>query len=331
MSSFGERLRREREARGIDLDQVATATKVGRHHLEAIEREDFSELPEAVFARGFVQAYAQFVGLDPERTVAAFLEARREQVGTPEVSDTAIAEEISRVLDRRSGSASSGRPAWLPAVGVTLAIVALLVAGWLLLRDSQPAGERSMLDPRTPPPAQVEPPTQPAAQRDPLTIPPAVTTPEPTSVEVARAEPTAIEPEPIEVAPPEPAAVEPPAQVELPAIDTEPDLATIEIQQQGVGTGIRDRTLVGESDRFDEGTAVIYWTRVIGGASGDVIHHVWIHEGREMTRIELTLGGSHWRTHSRKTLWPGSAGSWTVEARDADGRVISSRSFDCRP
>ena len=42
--------------------------------------------------------------------------------------------------------------------------------------------------------------------------------------------------------------------------------------------------------------------------------------------IELELGGSHWRTHSRKTLW--HTGHWSVEVQDAAGRVLARSEFD---
>jgi len=101
------------------------------------------------------------------------------------------------------------------------------------------------------------------------------------------------------------------------------------IPDHGVGTGVKNRLLVGESDRFVEGTHVWFWTRVLDGTAGEKIEHVWFQDGVETARIPLKLGGSPWRTHSAKTLWPGSAGAWVVEARDADGRVLARREFTC--
>ena len=40
--TFGPRLRRERERRGITLDTIATVTKVGTDLWEGLERNDFS-------------------------------------------------------------------------------------------------------------------------------------------------------------------------------------------------------------------------------------------------------------------------------------------------
>jgi len=81
MPSFGKELRRERELRGIGLREVAEATKVNIRYLEAMERDDFEHLPGGVFNRGFVRAYAQFIGIDPDAMVNAYLMEEQAQTG----------------------------------------------------------------------------------------------------------------------------------------------------------------------------------------------------------------------------------------------------------
>jgi len=41
--------------------------------LEALERSDLSRLPGGIFTRAFIRAYAQEVGLDPDRTIQDFI------------------------------------------------------------------------------------------------------------------------------------------------------------------------------------------------------------------------------------------------------------------
>jgi cytoskeleton protein RodZ len=76
MSSFGERLRRERELRGIKLPEIAEATKISVRFLEALETDRFDLLPGGIFRRSFVKAYADHLGLDADRTVSEFLAAQ---------------------------------------------------------------------------------------------------------------------------------------------------------------------------------------------------------------------------------------------------------------
>jgi flagellar biosynthesis protein FlhG len=79
----GARLRRRRLERGIDLDQIARATKVNPTYLRFIEEENREGLPAAVYVRGFVSAYARCLGLDGPGVAADYVErfeaARRSQ------------------------------------------------------------------------------------------------------------------------------------------------------------------------------------------------------------------------------------------------------------
>jgi cytoskeleton protein RodZ len=89
---FGEKLQREREMRGITLDEIAKATKIGTRSLRALEQEDFNKLPGGIFNKGFVRAYARFLGIDEEQAVADYLAAIEE----PE-SSTAEGEQIKKI------------------------------------------------------------------------------------------------------------------------------------------------------------------------------------------------------------------------------------------
>lgn len=75
MASFGENLRRERELRGVDLHEVAEATKISFRFLQAIEQDRVDVLPGGLFPRAFVRQYARHLGLDAERLVAEFVYA----------------------------------------------------------------------------------------------------------------------------------------------------------------------------------------------------------------------------------------------------------------
>ena len=78
MGAFGEKLRQQRERRGISLDAISTTTKISTRMLRAIEDEHFDQLPGGVFNKGFVRAYARQVGLDEEEVVTDYLTALRE-------------------------------------------------------------------------------------------------------------------------------------------------------------------------------------------------------------------------------------------------------------
>ena len=75
MGSFGERMQREREMRGITLEEIAESTKIGTRSLRALEGEDFDKLPGGIFNKGFVRAYARYLGIDEEQAVTDFMAA----------------------------------------------------------------------------------------------------------------------------------------------------------------------------------------------------------------------------------------------------------------
>lgn len=75
MGSFGERMRREREMRGIKLEEITESTKISRRNLLALEEEHFDRLPGGIFNKGFVRAYARFLGLDEDQAVHDFMTA----------------------------------------------------------------------------------------------------------------------------------------------------------------------------------------------------------------------------------------------------------------
>jgi len=63
---MGELLREARHRRGISVDEAEVQTRIRKKYLVALEEEDYSQLPEPVYARGFLQIYAEFLGIDPE-------------------------------------------------------------------------------------------------------------------------------------------------------------------------------------------------------------------------------------------------------------------------
>lgn len=66
MGTFGERLQAAREERELTIEEVAEATKIPRHYLEALETEALDAFSSSLHARGFLRNYALFLNLDPE-------------------------------------------------------------------------------------------------------------------------------------------------------------------------------------------------------------------------------------------------------------------------
>ncbi len=88
--TFGEHLRREREMRGVSLDEVSQATRIGTRFLEALEGERWKDLPGGVFNRGFLRSIARYLGLDEEALVAEYAQATNDHPQVAEWSPAAL-------------------------------------------------------------------------------------------------------------------------------------------------------------------------------------------------------------------------------------------------
>jgi cytoskeleton protein RodZ len=114
--TFGESLKREREMRGVTLEEITAATRIATRFLQAIENEQWEQLPGGVFNRGFVRAVARYLGLDEENIVAEYTLA---------------------VGDRQSVPVWTGSPPvvtpeqpWLAWIITAVVLLALLAGGW---------------------------------------------------------------------------------------------------------------------------------------------------------------------------------------------------------
>ena len=75
----GQQLFEARRGRHLTLADISRTTKIPVHLLEAIERNDIDHLPPRFFARAFVRAYANEVGVNPDRLLDTFEQPEIEQ------------------------------------------------------------------------------------------------------------------------------------------------------------------------------------------------------------------------------------------------------------
>src|SRR5256885_10427317 len=85
--SIGEKLRLERETRGIALRDISEQTRISMRYLEAIETDDYRRLPGGIFNRSFIRAYAKFIGYDENEAIEDYARTMRER-GESDDDDT---------------------------------------------------------------------------------------------------------------------------------------------------------------------------------------------------------------------------------------------------
>jgi cytoskeletal protein RodZ len=134
-TTFGAHLRREREARRITLDEIAKSTKISKRHLSELEEERFKDLPGGIFNKGFVRAYAKYLGLDEEEMVAEYVSAEANANVTP-VTTPPIAMETQKLMasmavaKEREESVRAGDPASRILITLVTLAVVLGVGGY---------------------------------------------------------------------------------------------------------------------------------------------------------------------------------------------------------
>jgi len=69
---IGERLRNARQALGLSLEEIESATRIRRAYLEALEREAFGDLPDPAYVRGFLRSYAACLGIPPDELLSLY-------------------------------------------------------------------------------------------------------------------------------------------------------------------------------------------------------------------------------------------------------------------
>ena len=126
MPSFGEQLRQARESQNITLQEIAATTKISSRSLQALESEQFDQLPGGIFNKGFVRAYARYVGLDEEKMLAAYM-----AVAKPDVTEADMQTLSSQLAAAKQPSKQESRIGGTTVMGVLAVIVALaLGAVW---------------------------------------------------------------------------------------------------------------------------------------------------------------------------------------------------------
>lgn len=79
MESLGERLSKERERRGLSLEEVAAATKIQPRFIQALEENHFEVFPASVFVKGFLKSYAACLKMDASELIELYTKQFNQQ------------------------------------------------------------------------------------------------------------------------------------------------------------------------------------------------------------------------------------------------------------
>lgn len=116
----GEQLRLAREARGLEVADIAQTLKLGPRQVEALEGGDWKGLPGNTFIRGFVRNYARLIQIDPVPLMAQLDDVLEKPVNSLGVS------EMTPAAMPHSGSAGSQRSKLFVLIGAGSVVLAAL-------------------------------------------------------------------------------------------------------------------------------------------------------------------------------------------------------------
>lgn len=134
--SVGEQLRLAREARGLEVADIAQMLKLGPRQVEALEGGDWKGLPGHTFVRGFVRNYARLIEIDPAPLMAQLddvLEKPVNSLGASQMTPAAMP---------HSGSAGTQRSKQFVLIGAGSVVLAAL-AYFLMPGDLSSLREKS--------------------------------------------------------------------------------------------------------------------------------------------------------------------------------------------
>lgn len=113
MKSIGQILHESRLAKKLDIVDVARITRIRTKFIQALEADDYSQLPSTAVARGFIKNYAQFLSINVEQILAVF---RRDFVENDE----------GKIVPRGIESPLEEFSLWTPKTTAIMVVVCLL-------------------------------------------------------------------------------------------------------------------------------------------------------------------------------------------------------------
>jgi cytoskeleton protein RodZ len=124
---IGPVLERARKDRGLSFEEAERATKIRKRYLIGLEQDDYTVMPDAVYARGFLKAYANFLGLDGDG-LSQELRTRKKPRRERRLSYAAPSSDFDRPISPGGVPGAEKRQVASKSTVVTFVIAALVIA-----------------------------------------------------------------------------------------------------------------------------------------------------------------------------------------------------------
>ena len=287
MESLGDYLKTQRQLRNLSLEEVADFTRIKITFLGAIEEDRYDLLPSAVYAKGYVVAYAKYLGLDLNDIVPRYQDSVK-TLSFPKPPD--VQKIILRPHKRRI----------LPVAFYILAFLLLVSYSILSNRRERPSpSSEEKVSKSIPVPSNSN---SLSSQEE---------TENQIAYQVTKKQILTLKEEETK----DPVPLESPPFVVLEAA-----------LGGGIEKEDGFLTLTGKRSEFTSNNQRAYlFTRIKAMREGKIVH-VWLWKGKEFMRLEIEVKPPKWSVYSYITIRPQYAGDWMAEVRYGDS-VLNTLNF----
>jgi hypothetical protein len=119
----------------------------------------------------------------------------------------------------------------------------------------------------------------------------------------------------------------PPPEAAAAPVAAPAEPSSVKVVDAKLGTGVENRDIVGEAERFSSDVGRVYFWNRLEGSEGSQVSHVWYKGDTKWSEVPLTLKFASMRTWSYKTIPANETGTWRVDVVAPDGSVLKSTSF----
>lgn len=115
------------------------------------------------------------------------------------------------------------------------------------------------------------------------------------------------------------------------AVMSSASVFAMEVEDVVITTAVVEREPVDQVEVFPRQNGTLYcFTRVVGSESPTFVYHLWYRGDELMSRVQLPVNSSNWRTWSAKQLLEDWPGQWRVEIQDDQGNNLGQVRFELR-
>jgi cytoskeletal protein RodZ len=360
MQTIGNCLKNGREARNIELSEVARSTKISKWYLDCLEKDEFDKIPGGPYIKGYIASYASFIGIEEDEILKRYDSLQIDSTDEIEIQD-------HRPQDKKSqksiGFSFSRKNLFI----LSMAVLILLAFGFTYfffqnktysvakVKDSQdsklqsaPSAKINQGETRSVPPVKI--PNDNSVQSAKLKDFTKNDEPLPTYQDATELESSALLPSEQDSAK---NAVKRPAltdsnnalRQDTPEtadlyLESAPGYRTPDARPQAANSmrviravaasDVINKNPAGLGDSFQWSMEKVYiWTMIECEQPPSSIRHTYYFKGQKVNDIVLKVKSPQWRTWSYKTLLEKRyIGRWRVDITSVEGKLLQSVFFE---